>query len=163
MRERSSGSKTEKPRRMPDKPVRPGQEAAGASLDPTQVSLAFFTALRERRFDDALQLLADDGTHWGGSYPYREHSLAGFKAKLRLVEQGIHDTPMDFVVVDCLADGDRVVVEARNYEMVYCFIFRVSDGRITSVREYADTAYNRDMRPELYSTNSPVYQRLQEI
>ena len=161
---------------MPDKPARPGQAAAGASLalesDPTQVSLAFFTALRARRFDDALQLLADDGTHWGGSYPYREHSLAGFKAKLRTVEQGIHDTPMDFVAVDWFAHGDRVVMEVRNdgtlpdgrrYEMVYCFILTIRGGRIVAMREYADTAYNRDMRPELYSRQSPVYQNLQDL
>jgi ketosteroid isomerase-like protein len=138
-------------------------------LDPVSTSLAFFDALRKRRFDDALALLDDDGTHWGGSFPYRAHSLAGFKAKLRMVEQGIHDTPMDFVVVDCLNDGDRVVVELRNdgklpdgraYEMVYCFIIRVRDGLIVSMREYADTAYNRDMRPELYSKQSPVYRGL---
>lgn len=97
--------------------------------------------------------------------------MAGFKAKLRMVEQGIHDTPMDFVVVDCLSGGDQVVLELRNdgqlpdgrpYEMVYCFILRVRDGLIVSIREYADTAYSRDMRPELYSRQSPVYCGLKE-
>ena len=136
-----------------------------------RIGSAFFAALRERRFDDAFELLDDDGTHWGGSFPYREHSLAGFKAKLRMVEQGIHDTPMDFVVVDYVGEGDKVVLELRNegnlgdgrpYEMVYCFILRVRDGRIVSVREYADTAYSRDMRPELYSKQSPVYRGLNE-
>lgn len=161
---------------MPEKQTRPGRESTGAPLDPEsgplQLSLAFFAALRERRFDDALDLLDDDGTHWGGSFPYREHSLAGFKAKLRMVQQGIHDTPMDFVVVDSLVDGDRVVIELRNdgrlpdgrlYEMVYCFILTVRDGRIVGVREYADTAYNRDMRPELYSKQSVVYRGLTEL
>jgi ketosteroid isomerase-like protein len=136
-----------------------------------RTSLAFFAALRQRRFDDALNLLDDKGTHWGGSFPYREHALAGFKAKLRMVEQGIHDTPMDFVVMDCIGEGDRVVLEVRNegtladgrpYEMAYCFILRVCDGRIVSVREYADTAYSRDMRPELYSKRSPVYRGLKQ-
>jgi ketosteroid isomerase-like protein len=135
------------------------------------LGLAFFAALRERRFDDALELLDDDGTHWGGSFPYREHSLAGFKAKLRMVEQGIHHTPMDFVLVNCVGEGDQVVLELRNegkiadgrpYEMVYCFILRVRDGRIAGVREYADTAYGRAMRPELYSKQSPVYRGLKE-
>jgi uncharacterized protein len=145
--------------------------STNAPSEAVRIGSAFFAALRERRFDDALELLDDDGTHWGGSFPYREHSLAGFKAKLRMVEQGIHDTPMDFVVVDCIGEGDRVVLELRNegelgdgrpYEMVYCFILRVSDGRIVSVREYADTAYNRDMRPGLYSTQSPVYRGLKD-
>lgn len=137
-----------------------------------RVGLEFFTALRERRFDDALDLLDDDGTHWGGSFPYREHPLAGFKAKLRMVEQGIHDTPMDFVVVDWIAEGDRVVLELRNegklvdgraYEMAYCFILKVRGGVIVSVREYADTAYSRDMRPDLYSKQSPVYRGLNDL
>jgi len=146
--------------------------SASAPSEAVRISLVFFAALRERRFDDALDLLDDDGTHWGGSFPYREHSLAGFKAKLRMVEQGIHNTPMDFVVVDCIGEGDRVVLELRNegtlsdgrpYEMVYCFILKVRDGRIVSVREYADTAYNRDMRPDLYSKQSPVYRRLNDL
>ncbi|WP_084014239.1 nuclear transport factor 2 family protein [Mycolicibacter kumamotonensis] len=141
------------------------------SGDARRIGLAFFAALRERRFNDAFSLLDDDGTHWGGSFPYREHPLAGFKAKLRMVEQGIHDTPMDFTVVNCIGEGDQVVLELRNegklvdgrpYEMVYCFILRVGDGRIISMREYADTAYSRDIRPELYSKQSPVYRGLNE-
>jgi hypothetical protein len=47
--------------------------------------------------------------------------------------------------------------------MVYCFILRVRAGRIVSVREYADTAYSRDMRPELYSKKSPVFRRLNDL
>ena len=145
--------------------------STSAPSEAVRIGSAFFAALRERRFDEAFELLDDDGTHWGGSFPYREHSLAGFKAKLRMVEQGIHDTPMDFVVVDYVGEGDKVVLELRNegnlgdgrpYEMVYCFILRVRDGRIVSVREYADTAYSRDMRPELYSKQSPVYRGLNE-
>jgi hypothetical protein len=46
--------------------------------------------------------------------------------------------------------------------MVYCFILRIRDRRIVSVREYADTAYNRDVRPELYSKQSPVYRALRD-
>lgn len=142
------------------------------SGEAVRIGLAFFAALRERRFDDALSLLDDNGTHWGGSFPYREHALAGFKAKLRMVQQGIHDTPMDFAVVDCVSQGDRVVLELRNegkladnrpYEMVYCFILRVRDGRIVSVREYADTAYSHEMRPKLHSKESPVYRGLKAL
>jgi ketosteroid isomerase-like protein len=48
-----------------------------------------------------------------------------------------------------LADGDRVVVQARGhgttkrgdaYDQTYCFIFRLADGRITEVIEHCDTA-----------------------
>jgi len=136
-----------------------------------KIAWSFFAALRDGRFDEALDLLDDSGTHWGGSFPYRDHPLAGFKAKLRLVEQGVHDTPMGFVLVDCVVQGDRVVLELRNdgklpdgrpYEMVYCFILRIRDGRIASIREYADTAYNRDVRPEMYSKQSAVCRALHD-
>ncbi len=48
-----------------------------------------------------------------------------------------------------LADGDRVVVQARGrattkrgdpYHQIYCYIFRVRDGRLTEVVEHCDTA-----------------------
>jgi ketosteroid isomerase-like protein len=48
-----------------------------------------------------------------------------------------------------LAEGDRVVVQARGYattirgepyHQTYCYIFRVADGRITEVVEHCDTA-----------------------
>lgn len=48
-----------------------------------------------------------------------------------------------------LADGDRVVVQARGYattkrgqpyHQTYCYIFRVTDGRLTEVVEHCDTA-----------------------
>jgi uncharacterized protein len=48
-----------------------------------------------------------------------------------------------------LADGDRVVVQARGeartkrgdpYRQTYCYIFRVRDGRLTEVVEHCDTA-----------------------
>lgn len=47
-----------------------------------------------------------------------------------------------------LADGDRVVVEARGdaetrdgkrYANAYCFVFRLEGGKIVEVREYMDT------------------------
>jgi uncharacterized protein len=48
-----------------------------------------------------------------------------------------------------LADGDQVIVQARSfattkrgdpYNQTYCFIFRVSGGRLTEVVEHCDTA-----------------------
>jgi uncharacterized protein len=48
-----------------------------------------------------------------------------------------------------LADGDRVVVEARAqatthrgeaYNQAYCYVFRVADGQLAEVTEYCDTA-----------------------
>lgn len=46
------------------------------------------------------------------------------------------------------ADGDTVIIEmrtraklanARNYDVDYCFVFTVRDGRVSRIREYMDT------------------------
>ncbi|MFJ1455234.1 nuclear transport factor 2 family protein [Nocardia sp. N2S4-5] len=51
--------------------------------------------------------------------------------------------------VQIIAEGDRVVVQARAsatttsgdpYPQNYCFIFRVTDGKLTEVIEHCDTA-----------------------
>ncbi|MEU4344508.1 nuclear transport factor 2 family protein [Nocardia sp. NPDC023852] len=48
-----------------------------------------------------------------------------------------------------VAEGDRVVVQARGYgvttrgetyDQTYCFVFRVADGRLKEVVEHCDTA-----------------------
>lgn len=61
-----------------------------------------------------------------------------------------------------LADGDRVVVQARGYgttahgpyHQTYCFVFRLAGGRITEVIEHCDTALvERVLRPV---TGSPA-------
>jgi ketosteroid isomerase-like protein len=135
------------------------------------VAKAVFQLLRERRFEEALALLSDDGTRWGagGGPPYEEEPMTTWKAKLRLVEEGVHDTPMDFEIVNVVAAGDQVVLEARNdgtlpdggpYGMVYCFVLRIEDGMVVSMREYADTAYARARRPELFRSDSPIYKAM---
>jgi uncharacterized protein len=134
------------------------------------VARAAFELLSERRFDEALAVLADDGTRWGagGGPPYEDEPMTTWKAKLRLVQEGVHDTPMDFEIVNVVAEGDQVVLEVRNdgqlggepYGMVYCFVIRVAGDRVVGIREYADTAYARARRPELFTTDSPVYQAM---
>lgn len=43
----------------------------------------------------------------------------------------------DNVVV--LAKGDAQTVEGKRYDNDYCFVFRMTDGKIVEVREYMDT------------------------
>jgi ketosteroid isomerase-like protein len=135
------------------------------------VAKAVFELLRERRFDEALALLSDDGTRWGagGGPPYEDEPMTAWKAKLRLVQEGVHDTPMDFEIVNVVAAGDQVVLEVRNdgtladrgpYGMVYCFVLRIEDGMVVSMREYADTAYARARRPALFRSDSPVHEAM---
>jgi hypothetical protein len=116
----------EKGRAVASHPIDPAEctedGSAPAALDRNKlVARAAFELLRERRFDEALALLADDGTRWG-------------------------------------AGGGLLGGEP--YGMVYCFVLRVEGNRVVSIGEYADTAYARDRRPELFTTDSPVYQAM---
>jgi uncharacterized protein len=147
------------------------------AVDPAQVEenkrivSSVFLALREGRFDDAFALMDDEGVHRGGSYPYEPHPLAHFKTKLRLVQEGVHDTPMGFVIENVVAEGDQVVLEltndgtfpdGRSYDIVYCFVCRVRDGKVVSMVEYADTKYAADLRPEIFASESPLRASLGE-
>ena len=38
------------------------------------------------------------------------------------------------------ARGDNVTKAGQQYNNEYCFVFRLSDGKIKEVKEYADTA-----------------------
>jgi ketosteroid isomerase-like protein len=44
----------------------------------------------------------------------------------------------DYVIVE--ARGDNVTKAGQRYDNEYCFVFRLSDGKISEVKEYSDTA-----------------------
>lgn len=58
-------------------------------------------------------------------------------------------TPYRFTIDDIIAEGDRVVVLGRgevkmksgeDYNNSYCFVLRLTEGRLVELREYLDTA-----------------------
>ena len=58
-------------------------------------------------------------------------------------------TPYRFEIDEIIAEGDRVVVLGRgqvrtkwgkDYDNHYCFVIRMTDGRMVELREYLDTA-----------------------
>jgi ketosteroid isomerase-like protein len=64
----------------------------------------------------------------------------------------VADVQIDFRGV--YADGDVVTVEQRTratlvngrpYDLDYCWVFKVEDGRVRQMREYMDTLTGRDM------------------
>jgi uncharacterized protein len=82
---------------------------------------------------------------WSGTWSPKEEVVHGLLRPLMAQFGGIYRSEADLI----LADGDRVVVQARGhatttrgepYEQTYCFIFRVADGRLTEVIEHCDTA-----------------------
>jgi uncharacterized protein len=58
-------------------------------------------------------------------------------------------TPYQFTIDEIIAEGERVVVLGRgavrtksgkDYNNSYCFVLRLSEGRLVELREYLDTA-----------------------
>jgi uncharacterized protein len=81
---------------------------------------------------------------WAGSWGPKPVALDGLLRPL-MAQFADYRSEAELVV----ADGDRVVVQARGYgttkrgepyHQTYCFIFRVADGRLTEVVEHCDTA-----------------------
>lgn len=82
---------------------------------------------------------------WSGSWGPKEVVLRDLLHPLMAQFAGSYRSEADLI----LADGDRVVVQARShattvhgepYEQTYCYVFRVVDGLLTEVVEYCDTA-----------------------
>ncbi|MGP3955910.1 nuclear transport factor 2 family protein [Nonomuraea sp. 3N208] len=81
---------------------------------------------------------------WSGSWGPRQVALNVLLRPLMAQLTG-YRSEADLI----LAEGDRVVVQARGYattkrgepyHQTYCYIFRVADGQITEVVEHCDTA-----------------------
>jgi ketosteroid isomerase-like protein len=82
---------------------------------------------------------------WSGTWEPKDVVVHGLLRPLMTQLGGVYRLTADFV----LADGDRVVVQARGdgtttagepYRQTYCFVFRVADGLLTEVIEHCDTA-----------------------
>ena len=112
-----------------------------ASLDPERVAAVFAPDAEWLAPPDNATALAIDGT---------SHLVGRDRIVRFLTEEFgtvfVADVKVDFTGV--FADGDTVVVEERmqatlahggHYENDYCFVFEVTDGLITRVREYMDT------------------------
>lgn len=82
---------------------------------------------------------------WAGSWGPKSVALGGLLRPLMAQFAGNYRSEADLI----LAEGDRVVVQARGYattkrgepyHQTYCYIFQVDGGRLTEVVEHCDTA-----------------------
>ena len=110
-----------------------------------------FAGLANRNATLLIELMSDDfrwiniGTSkWSGTFDGKAAVLRDLLTPLRarLVQRS------RTVAHRFIADGDYVIVEARGdnvtkagkpYNNEYCFVFRLSDGKIKEVKEYSDT------------------------
>ncbi len=120
-----------------------------------QVVLDFWEAFSNSRFDEALDLLADDATWWiaGTTDISGEYSKAQFADLVKGIAEnapnGIKVTPDTLT-----AEGDRVSMEAESYGEIsngkvynnfYHFMHTLRNGKLVSVKEYLDTQHVQDV------------------
>jgi uncharacterized protein len=81
---------------------------------------------------------------WAGTWESKREIVAGLLRPL-MAQFESYRSEADLI----LADGDRVVVQARGYatttrgeryDQTYCFVYRVAGGRLTEIVEHCDTA-----------------------
>jgi ketosteroid isomerase-like protein len=124
-----------------------------AHAEPTAVVLRYFEALEAGEQDAIRDAWAEEGSCWyGGDLPIsgtwqgRDQVIDGF-----LATAFSHLDPEQEIgvkVTNCFGAGEQVLVEwdswatgrtGRPYRQKNIAVFTVRDGRITSMREYADT------------------------
>ena len=102
------------------------------------------TLFTERMADD-FRWINIGSNKWSGSFDGKEAVLRDLLGPLRGKLMARSRT----VAHRFFADGDHVIVEARGdnvtragkpYNNEYCFVFHLSGGKITEVKEYSDTA-----------------------
>jgi ketosteroid isomerase-like protein len=131
-----------------------------------RLARSFFQHLYDGDVEAAVALLDPDGTvqqmmhrrFWpavgwpepSDTGPYPVVPMEFFRVELRAIGEAYNCETFRFVVDEVVAEGDRVVLTVHNegryqdgdpYEMAYCFLFTIQDGKIVRVIEYADTHY----------------------
>lgn len=117
--------------------------------------LNFLEAFSESRFDDALELMDDEGSWWvagttdiSGTYTKEEFRelvngvAGGTKTGIRLTSTGM-TAEGNRVAVEAVSDGETQ--DGKRYLNQYHFVFEFKDGKFVAVREYMDPMHVRDV------------------
>ena len=109
-----------------------------------QLAVGNGRALRDAMADD-FRWIFPGAWSWSGVWEPKQVVVDRLLRPLMAQFDGGYRSQADLI----LADGDRVVVQARghatttrgdDYHQTYCFVYRVRDGRLTEVVEHCDTA-----------------------
>lgn len=127
-----------------------------------RVAWSLFEALRDRRFQDAIDVLDPEGIWWNCvSPPYVAQTMKAFRAELRVMERGLVDNPLAFVLDHIIAEGDEVGMEfhqdgeladGRSNEMGYAVFVRIQNRKIVELREHADTEYGARLYADFFAS-----------
>jgi ketosteroid isomerase-like protein len=113
----------------------------------------YWRVINEKQSSEVLKLCTDDFKFWfpgaNGGFQTREQCRQTFDSIFDIFPQGLI-----FTLYEMTAEGERVALEAEShglhssgkpYNNHYHFLFRIRDGKIAEIREYADTAHARDV------------------
>jgi ketosteroid isomerase-like protein len=112
---------------------------------------AVFDQLAVGNGQPLLDAMADDcrwvfpgNWSWAGTWGSKREIVTGLLRPL-MAQFESYRSEADLI----LADGDRVMVQARGYattrrgdryDQTYCMVYRVADGKLTEIVEHCDTA-----------------------
>jgi ketosteroid isomerase-like protein len=116
----------------------------------SEIAWSYFELLNDGRFEEALELLDDNGTQWG---LLRKEAvpLSELKVGLRTLWEIV---PMRFTLHDAYDAGDHAILELEShatrpdgepYHNRYCFVITIGDQRIVRMHEYADTSLGKEL------------------
>ena len=117
--------------------------------------ISFFEALNAGDVDGVVNTYAEDGT----CQTMGETLISGVMTRDQIADScgGIFEVfpeGLKFTVVDMVAEGDKVAVEAtsegehisgQTYNNEYHFLFEFRDGRLLRLKEYMDTEHVTDV------------------
>jgi uncharacterized protein len=125
-------------------------------------------ALRDAMADD-FRWIFPGRWSWSGIWEPKQVVVDRLLGPLMAQFDGGYRSEADLIV----ADGDRVVVQARgqartrrgdDYPQTYCFIFRVRNGQLAEVIEHCDTALvERVLEPPARSSMHPLVDGLHPL
>jgi len=112
--------------------------------DNKRIVTSFFDTLNKQGFPDAIGSLPIECTWWSAGKARTQPEMAEMVAQLKDVFAG----PLTMEILNITAEEDRVAVEAqssadltngRHYRNSYVFLFFLENGKVTRIREHADT------------------------
>ena len=122
----------------------------------------YWRVINDKQSSEVLELCTDDFVFWfpgaNGGFQTREQCRKTFDSIFDIFPEGLI-----FTLYEMTAEGERVALEAeshgvhksgKQYNNHYHFLFRMRDGKIAEIREYADTAHARGVLGERRAPDS---------
>ncbi len=121
-----------------------------------QLVMEFFDHFSAGRRQQALEMIADDGTWWAPGVGVMKKTQFG--QVMSFLEKKVMKGPIRISLKRITAEDDRVAAEAesdgdvvngKHYHNTYHFLIVIAGGKIREVKEYNDTKYASEVFGDL--------------